>query len=696
MPSMPSLRSFVLACLALLSFAVPAAATWSIVIVDLATGEVAVGIATCLTGFDLRPNTVVVVPGHGVAAAQSFVGPLSLRQLIRNGFLNGDSAQQILAQLAVADPGHQSRQYGIVSLTGGEVTFTGTGAGGWAGGVVGQSGTLRYAIQGNVLTGQPVVTEAELAIQNTPGTLADKLMAAMEAARVMGGDGRCSCTQGNPTGCGAPPPNFTKSSHIGLMIVSRPSDADAPCGGGLGCGAGDYWLDLNVANQQASDPDPVLQLQTLYQTWKQNQIGRPDHFESVVTTSSSTMRANGIDTVTVTVELKDGSGAPIGNTLPLDVQLADNGSVGNVAFGPINRLPNGTYEFTMQGDLESGVAVLDIGATDAFGRVGLWPRETVTVTDLFGPCGRGAVPDGNGGVLDVLQINGQAGSDRVVEVGFAQPFTLTLDPPGGVPGPLPSGLFALWMHGGIPQPATNVQISPGNSFCFTPAPFLPSAPTVLLADSFGLGGVVPTGAAPWSLPIPGLPVVLDTALQGLMVVDGQGTIAATNAVFLRLRPLPAPTITLLSPQSPLPGQLVTVTGIDFFPNMAGAIDATPVAIQYVSPTQVTFTAPPGVPCDATLRLGNPGGQATSKPLNPTPVINNVPISSGPAAGGGNLFVIGDFLLGATVTVGGAPLNVNIQSQTAITGTVPPGTPGQATIVVQNPNGCQATATYTYL
>ena len=52
-----------------------------------------------------------------------------------------------------------------------------TGAGGWAGGVVGQSGTLRYAIQGNVLTGQPVVTEAELAIQNTPGTLADKLMA---------------------------------------------------------------------------------------------------------------------------------------------------------------------------------------------------------------------------------------------------------------------------------------------------------------------------------------------------------------------------------------------------------------------------------------------------------------------------------------------------------------------------------------
>ncbi|MEC7724043.1 MAG: hypothetical protein VYD05_00920, partial [Planctomycetota bacterium] len=58
-----------------------ALATWSIVVVNVVTGEVAVGIATCLTGFDLRPNTVVVVPGRGVAAAQSFVGPLSLRQL---------------------------------------------------------------------------------------------------------------------------------------------------------------------------------------------------------------------------------------------------------------------------------------------------------------------------------------------------------------------------------------------------------------------------------------------------------------------------------------------------------------------------------------------------------------------------------------------------------------------------------------
>jgi uncharacterized Ntn-hydrolase superfamily protein len=196
---MPSLRAIVPLFVAMLLFAAPAAATWSIVIVDLVTGEVAIGIATCLTNFDLRPRTVVVVPGYGVAAAQSFVGPLALRELIRAGLLAGTPVGQILSQLATADPNHQSRQYGIVSLAGNTATFTGTAASAWAGGLTGQVGNLVYAIQGNVLTGQPVITAAEQALQTTVGTLGDKLMAAMQAARLMGGDGRCSCSQAAPT-----------------------------------------------------------------------------------------------------------------------------------------------------------------------------------------------------------------------------------------------------------------------------------------------------------------------------------------------------------------------------------------------------------------------------------------------------------------------------------------------------------------
>ena len=77
----------------------------------------------------------------------------------------------------------------------------------------GQIGTVAYAIQGNVLTGEPVVLQAVQAAIATDSDLAGKLMAAMQAARLMGGDGRCSCSAGVPTSCGAPPPSFTKSGQ---------------------------------------------------------------------------------------------------------------------------------------------------------------------------------------------------------------------------------------------------------------------------------------------------------------------------------------------------------------------------------------------------------------------------------------------------------------------------------------------------
>ncbi|MFY9341423.1 MAG: DUF1028 domain-containing protein [Planctomycetota bacterium] len=693
---MPSLRPLATFLFALLLLAAPAAATWSIVIVDLVTGEIAIGIATCLTGFDLRPNTVVVVPGYGVAAAQSFVGPLSLRELIRTGMLNGLSANAILAQLAAADPSHQTRQYGIASLVGGTATFTGTGAGAWAGGLTGQSGSLVYAIQGNVLTGQPVVTAAEQAILTTVGTLGDKLMAAMQAARSFGGDGRCSCSVSAPTSCGAPPPSFTKSAHIGLMIVSRPSDVDLPCTGSLGCGAGQYWMDLNVANQPATAPDPVIQLQALYNAWKLNQVGRPDHFQSTVTMSGTTLRCNGVDTLTGTVVLRDANGNPLGNSLPVTVGLRAGSPLTGITFGPMTPQPNGSYTFTMQGWLDAGIAVLDVAATDAFGRVGIWPQPSIVVQDVFGPCGAGAIP-GGGGTLDALRIGANGGVDRVVPVGVGQPFTLAVDPPVGAPALPPVGMFALWAHLGLPAPGSEVPLGPGNgSLCFTPAPFAPGAPTVLLADSFGLGGVVFASGAPWSLPIPGVLALLDVALQGVMVVDVQGTIAATNAVLLRLQPLPAPTITSIAPPSPTPGQLVTVQGTNYLAGLQLTVAGNPVSPGTLAPNQLQFTMPPGVPCDAQLRVTNLGGLWAQRPINATPVILSVPFSSGPAAGGSLFLITGQNLAGTTVTFNGTPMTITTQSATVIVGNVPPGTPGPATVVVSNPNGCQAAAPFTYL
>src|SRR5262245_27385585 len=88
-----------------------AMATWSIILVDTRTGEVAFGSCTCLEGFDLRAAVPVIVVGKGGGAAQSFVDVTGQnRILIRDRLLQGVDPMVILAQLAAQDPQHQTRQ----------------------------------------------------------------------------------------------------------------------------------------------------------------------------------------------------------------------------------------------------------------------------------------------------------------------------------------------------------------------------------------------------------------------------------------------------------------------------------------------------------------------------------------------------------------------------------------------------------
>ena len=694
---MPSLRSLTNIFLGVLLLAVPARATWSILIIDTATGEVALGIATCLTGFDLRPSTVVVVPGVGVAAAQSFVGPLSLRQMIRAELIAGSTPQQILALLQAADPGHQSRQYGIAAVSGGTATFTGSGAGGFAGDLTGQVGTLVYTVQGNVLTGQPVLTAAEQAIVNTPGDIAEKLMAAMQAARSMGGDGRCSCTAGSPTSCGSPPANFTKSAHIGLMIVSRPGDLDAPCGGGLGCGAGTYWMDLNVANQSANAPDPVLQLQTMFNLWRSLEAGRPDHFQSTATVNNTSIRANGYDTATTTVVLRDAQGNPLGNSIPVTATLSPASTVSAVQLGPVIAEPNGSYSFTMTGDLAAGEAIIDVVADDGAGRpVRITPAPQVTITDPYGPCGVGAISDGAGGTIDALRIGGSGGQDRIVRMGFGQPFVLTVDPPVGPALGAPLGAFALWAHLGVPNPAFTWPIgSTGGSLCFLPAPFNSTAPTLLVADSFGLGGAFLTNPAPWTLGFPGLFAQLDVTLQAVMITDLQGSLAATNALALRIDPLPPLTISQVTPPAAAAGTSVTITGTEFYTGIQLEVGNIPTTVTQQTSTQINFVMPPGVSCDSQISLTNPGSSPVTASINATPIIQVQPFASGTAAGGAFYLIGGQHLQNCTVTFNGAPMNITASTFASIVGTTPPGNVGPATVLVTSPAGCQASTTYTY-
>lgn len=217
-----------LAAGAMLAVCGQAQATWSILIVDTRTGEIALGSATCLTRLDLRELTPVLIAGRGAVTAQSAGDSTGRnRALIRDRLIQGVPVADILAELSGFDASHQSRQYGMIDAEGGVVTFTGSQASAWAGGVTGSHGDLVWAVQGNILTGPNVVGGPVQAIIDTPGDLAAKLMAAMVAARVEGGDGRCSCLSGGPTDCGSPPAGAFKSADIGYMLVARIEDLDA-------------------------------------------------------------------------------------------------------------------------------------------------------------------------------------------------------------------------------------------------------------------------------------------------------------------------------------------------------------------------------------------------------------------------------------------------------------------------------------
>jgi hypothetical protein len=202
--------------------------------------------------------------------------------------------------------------------------------------------------------------------------------------------------------------------------------------------------------------------------------------------------------------------------------------------------------------------------------------------------------------------------------------------------------------------------------------------------------------AQFSLTIPGLPVLLDVALLRVMGVDPMASFAATNAVWLRIVPLPAPTIASIVPPSPMAGQNVTVTGTNFFVGLAAAVAGSVTPITVLGPTQAQFVMPAGVGCDAVLTVVNPGGLQAQRTFNATPLINNNPAASGPAAGGTFYLLTGNHLLDATVTFDGVPMSATTQTNSVIVGSTPPGMPGAATVVISNPNGCQTTRTFTYL
>ena len=173
----------------------PFASTFSIVGIDLTTGDVGVAVQSKF------PNVRPIVPwaeaGVGAIATQSFInvsyGPKGL-SLLRNGA----TAEEALRILIANDSNRDVRQVGIIDARGNSASWTGRECFDWAGGITGANsggkGTVitgkGFAAQGNTLVGKETVEALAKTFQQTNGSLGDKLVAAIVAGGKAGGDRR--------------------------------------------------------------------------------------------------------------------------------------------------------------------------------------------------------------------------------------------------------------------------------------------------------------------------------------------------------------------------------------------------------------------------------------------------------------------------------------------------------------------------
>ena len=252
-----------------------ALATWSVVAINMETGEVVIASATCVAqarfprfpAKDLRDIQAIVVPGKAAAAAQAGVDSSRLnQQVIYHALINGTDPHEIIEMLKL-DPAIERRQFGIVDAQGRHAGFSGAGNGQWS---LHSTGVLEgepivYAIQGNILADEAVVHDAVAAFKSTGGSLADRVMAAMEAADANGGDSRCTCeSQPIPDA-----PCDAKTAHVAYILKADAGDAP-----GAGFNDGDWSMYISVTDQDIQpheNGNPVKTLRMRYDAWKAGQ-----------------------------------------------------------------------------------------------------------------------------------------------------------------------------------------------------------------------------------------------------------------------------------------------------------------------------------------------------------------------------------------------------------------------------------------
>jgi uncharacterized Ntn-hydrolase superfamily protein len=216
--------------------------TYSIVAWDSATGDLGVVVQSKF------PNVGAIVPwaraGVGAVATQSLsntaYGERGLELLA-----SGATAEEALRAVMKTDTMLQDRQVGIVDARGNAASFSGENTFDWSGGRVGApsgKGSIAggkgqvlvgrgFSAQGNIIVSDQTVRDLAQTFERTEGGLADRLVAALKAGQVGGGDKR--------------------GMQSAALLVVRKN------GGYLG--ANDRFIDIRVYDA----PDPIAELERL-------------------------------------------------------------------------------------------------------------------------------------------------------------------------------------------------------------------------------------------------------------------------------------------------------------------------------------------------------------------------------------------------------------------------------------------------
>jgi uncharacterized Ntn-hydrolase superfamily protein len=202
----------------------PLAHTYSIVARDKMTGEM--GVAVQSHWFSVGTIVSWGEAGVGVIATQSFVnpsfGPRGLA-LLKAGL----SAQQALDFMIESDDGRAVRQLAILDVKGNVAVYTGSNCIPAAGHHKGEN----YSVQANLMRNDQVWPAMAKAFETSQGTLAERMMTAMEAGEAAGGDIR-------------------GKQSIAILVVA-PRSTNQP------------WVDRIVDLQIADHPNPLVEMRRL-------------------------------------------------------------------------------------------------------------------------------------------------------------------------------------------------------------------------------------------------------------------------------------------------------------------------------------------------------------------------------------------------------------------------------------------------